>query len=432
MILTLVRELRRSQGRYARSAFVLVLVAVALASFTMVSIATRVAEQSSIDKAQHMDADNLAFAGVWTNGSYDRMGATGTIEPDAFARLSADIHAADPSAVTTERIFARVAGHAEGIGGVTAVDPLSPLALAEGRAPGKGEVAISPWVADLLRIGIGDHLTLAAERVVPGTNLTLTVTGILRTPSSGAFVADTSGAVISLGDATALATSAGVIGGPNAAGEPTAVLDGYFWWDGPVPDSAAPHLWTRSGGNLDYGLNGTGEAPAAALAALLTLATLVAAGVAGRNQGQARSQWVGTMRALGATRRDVVSATLLEAAIMGGAAAVLGGAIGWGINAILVARTNARLPGTFLPSIAPYPAWALAVTVLVGLLLAGAIGAAPAYWAARTSPSEALKPTAPFEARPPRWRIPTLAYGATAAIGAGLVWLRSADSTTPL
>ncbi len=45
MIFTLVRELRRSQGRYARAAFGLVLLAVALASFAMVSIGTRAARR---------------------------------------------------------------------------------------------------------------------------------------------------------------------------------------------------------------------------------------------------------------------------------------------------------------------------------------------------------------------------------------------------
>ncbi|NYI40162.1 FtsX-like permease family protein [Demequina lutea] len=401
MIRTLLRELRRSQGFPARGALVLVLFAVELASFTMVSVSTRAAEQSRADHAQGTDREHMAFVGAWTNGpGVERGSGNGIAEPEALAKLSADIHTADPRVFAWEQFYPSIVG-LRGRYMFNAVDPLSPLALAEGRAPDQGEVAISRQIATELGIGVGDELSLTAERDVPGADLTLTVTGILREPSSDAVEYNMGSAVVSLEDAGALAVSTGSFAELNADGAVTAVLFRVFWWDGSVPASAAPYIASDEGGDFGgapsgYRIKGAEEVLTTSLAVLFAVATLVAAGLAARNQVQSRSRWVGTVRELGAKRRQVAAAALIEASITGGAVAVLGGVMGWATNAVLLAHTNTNTPATFLPSTAPYPAWALGATLLLSLLLAAALSLVPAYWAARALPgersSEALEP----------------------------------------
>lgn len=436
VILTLVRELRRSQGRYARSALVLVLLAAALASFSMVSIATRASEQARAVSAAGYDREHLFFAGSWSNGTPvpDRLGPWGVLDADTLATLTADIRAVDPHALVKGTLFARDAKLDESIG-LESSESVLPLALVEGRGPGPGEIAIAWSLADTLGTRLGGDVTLTPASNAEGAPVTLTVVGILRELNSDFVTVGAPAGIVSPIDATALRGDTGGLDGVNAAGERTVLVDQLMLWNGAVPAGATEYgdqLADPRDSNpsmLDY-VRG-GEALATVLAALLTIATLVAAGVAGRNQGQARSQWVGTMRALGATRREVVAATLLEAAATGAVAAVLGGALGWGVNAALLARANATHPATFLPTIAPYPAWAVGITALIGILLAGALGGVPAYWAARTSPSEALKPTTPFDARPPSWRISTAAFGAVALAAGADLWLQTSVKSGP-
>lgn len=402
MILTLLRELRRSQGTLARAAILLVLITVELASFTMVSVSTRVAEQAAADRAQGTDREHAAFVMGWTNGpGVNRGTGNGIAEPDALATLSADIGAADSRALSWQQFYPSIVG----LGGryaFNAVDPLSPLTLAKGRAPGRGEVAISRQVATDLEIGVGGKLTLGAARDVPGADLTLTVAGILREPSSDAVAYNMGAAVVSLEDVGALAISAGTSAELNADGALSAVVFRTFWWDGPVPASAAHYIPSDGDGGGDatgahagYRLHGVEEVLTASLAVLFAIATLVAAGLAVRNQVQARSRWAETVRELGATRRQVVAAALVEASITGMVVAVLGGVMGWATNAMLLTHTTTGNPATFLPSTASYPAWALGATVLLGLVLAAALSLVPAYWAARPAPSHTREPTTP-------------------------------------
>ena len=389
MTFTLLRELRLSQGFLARAALMLVLFAVELASFTMVSISTRAAEQSLVDHTQGAGRENTAAVGVWTNGAGTRMNIGNDVgSPENFAKVSEDIRAADTQAISDAAFYPTIAGIVgKGRAHVDALNALPPAALAEGRAPGRGEVAITPQIASDLGIGIGDQLSLNAVREVPGADLTLTVTGFLRVRSSDAIVSRWGDAVISPDDAAALATSAGNLGDINADGAATSALLVVFSWDGPVPASAEPYMEDGFGGeSTSYRPDGVGEVLAASLAALLAIATLVASALAARKQVRARSRWADTVRALGATRRNVVLATLAEASITGGVVAILGGLMGWATKAVLVAHTNSSPPATFLPSTAPYPAWAMGVTLLISLLLAKTLSVVPAYWAARTSP----------------------------------------------
>jgi hypothetical protein len=395
VILTLVRELRRSQTLFARGALVLVLFAVELASFTMVSASTRVAEQARADQAQGTDREHTAVVGTWTNGTGTRINLGNDIGgPEELATVSADIRAADPRSVSVQIITASIVG-LSGRHVFRAVDPLSPLALAEGRAPGVGEVAISAEIATGLGIGVGGALSLEAARDVPGADLTLTVTGILRTPSSDAVESNIESAVISAQDAGALADSTETIADVNAEGAVTTGLMSILRWDGAVPASVVPYTggeWGTypGGGNEGFRLKGAQEMLTTSLAVLFAISALVAAGLAARNQVQARSRWAETVRELGAKRRHVVAAALIEGLIMGGVVAVVGGVMGWATNAMLLAHATTNNPTTFLPSTAPYPAWALGATLLLGVVLAVPLSFVPGCWVARQSTTNTL------------------------------------------
>jgi len=156
---------------------------------------------------------------------------------------------------------------------------------------------------------------------------------------------------------------------------------------------------------------------------LLVLVTaLVGAAAAGRNQGAARTQWVGTVRALGATRRDVVTAALIETVAVGVVAGVVGVATGWAVNAALIRAAG----GTFAGDWPSLPAATLTLATALALGVSLILGGAPAYWAARTTPAAALRPVGPADVEAPRHRIPTVALVIAALATTGLLMARGA------
>ncbi|WP_314173775.1 ABC transporter permease [Streptomyces winkii] len=126
------------------------------------------------------------------------------------------------------------------------------------------------------------------------------------------------------------------------------------------------------------------------------------------------------LRALGASRRQVLGATLTEAAVVGLVASAAGLAGGIGIAAGLQA---------LFPAIGfPFPEGALVVSGLsltlplgVGVLVCAGSALSPAVRASRTAPLAALRETSAESARVPRGRT---AMGAALAVAgvAGTVW----------
>lgn len=96
-----------------------------------------------------------------------------------------------------------------------------------------------------------------------------------------------------------------------------------------------------------------------------------------------RTSEIGLLRALGATRGDVLGVFLTEAVILSGA----GGIAGIGLALVIIEVLVLILPGAPLALVWPFAILAFAISVLIGL----AAGVAPALRAARLDPITALR-----------------------------------------
>ena len=95
-----------------------------------------------------------------------------------------------------------------------------------------------------------------------------------------------------------------------------------------------------------------------------------------------RTKEIGVRKALGATRRQILSQFLAEAMVLTGTGGVLGIAIGWGIGKLVALLSP-------LPSFVPVWAFVVAFTVSVGVGLF--FGIWPAVRASRLNPVDALR-----------------------------------------
>jgi putative ABC transport system permease protein len=96
-----------------------------------------------------------------------------------------------------------------------------------------------------------------------------------------------------------------------------------------------------------------------------------------------RTGEIGLVRAIGATRRQVLQLFVVEAALLSAAGGAIGVAAGLGIGGLL----RVVLPGLPLHTAPVFVVAALAVSVLVGILS----GVLPARRAALLDPLEALR-----------------------------------------
>jgi putative ABC transport system permease protein len=125
-----------------------------------------------------------------------------------------------------------------------------------------------------------------------------------------------------------------------------------------------------------------------------------------------RTRELALLRALGASRRQVFTAVIMEAGIVGTLSSV--GGLALGLVIALAIRAVLKLAGADVPStslvIEPRT---LAVGLGVGVLVTIAAGLVPAFRATRVSPVEALRDSATGGARP-RARPPSAAVAAAA------------------
>jgi putative ABC transport system permease protein len=95
-----------------------------------------------------------------------------------------------------------------------------------------------------------------------------------------------------------------------------------------------------------------------------------------------RTPEVGLLKALGATRRQILALFLVESVLLSTAGGVVGLAVGWLLVEVVV---------TLYPAIpASPPIWAVASVLGVSLLTGTVFGVLPAWRAARLDPVEAL------------------------------------------
>jgi putative ABC transport system permease protein len=152
------------------------------------------------------------------------------------------------------------------------------------------------------------------------------------------------------------------------------------------------------------------------LVACLVIGNTLQVVVAGRRRTLA------LLRAVGATRRQIWSSVLFEAALLAAAASVVGVGLGWALISAamaLAARTHPAIP---LPDGVELSPWLAALAVAVGVVAATAAAVLPARSAGRVAPLEALRPLdAPTLASPPGRRRMLWSIGLTALGGAGSV-----------
>jgi putative ABC transport system permease protein len=132
-----------------------------------------------------------------------------------------------------------------------------------------------------------------------------------------------------------------------------------------------------------------------------------------------RTRELGLLRALGATRRQIISLVLAEATLVGLVGTALGVLAGIALAVPLVQVTG-ELVGVPLDSFA-LPPGGLAAGALVGLVTTLGASAIPAWTAGRVPPLAAMRPASGGEdgrllARAPRW-------GAAALVAAVVLWL---------
>lgn len=401
MIRILVREQLRSQARYAAAAFALVAVATSLGTFLLVSLATTLRENQRLAVVSSGLREHHAWAPVWTHGpaADPPVGLT----TDMLSRAELDgivtqlqASGAEPQVRIGGMVWVKSEVYAHSL---LATDDLPAMALEEGTPPGPGEVALAGRLADALGVPVGEEVSFTSGQAGPVT-MTLKLSGILREPSNSASY----GAplvVVSLADGPALSERAGFTSGPTAEGDPTGLMEVYLAWNGPVPPSLVSRMDEQSSPSAS--ITTQPQSLAQAALALVLLTSLVAAAAAGRSQGAARTQWVGTVRALGATRRDVVVAALVETTAVGAGAGMLGVAAGIAANVALIRRHGGTFAGDWPSVTATAVGLSLALAVTISLLLA----ATPAFWAARTSPAGALTPVGPADLVPSRPRVTT-------------------------
>ncbi|MCB0996003.1 MAG: ABC transporter permease, partial [Acidimicrobiales bacterium] len=109
-----------------------------------------------------------------------------------------------------------------------------------------------------------------------------------------------------------------------------------------------------------------------------------------------RRHEIASLRALGATRRSILTGVLAEAALLGAA----GSALGIGLGTLLARSVIAAVPDAFTRTIgtplrASVPPWLLATAWLLGIVAAAISAIAPARRALAVEPLEALRPDTP-------------------------------------
>ncbi|MEV4400307.1 FtsX-like permease family protein [Nonomuraea sp. NPDC049607] len=263
--------------------------------------------------------------------------------------------------------------------------------LAEGRAPrDSGEIAVDIGTADAGRFHLGDMITLATD----GPVMTKRLVGLVRTTDSRV----TAGGTLALFD---LATAQKLFAAPGrytridltaAPGTAEAVLADRVTEMLPAERAEAVSATAQALQQsilLDTLTRGYTKIPMIFAAVALFIGSFLIINTFTMLVSR-RVRDIALLRAIGASRRQVVGSVLAEAALLGLAASVTGFLLGLGIAAALPALLSTDehpLPRGSL-AIGPIPLIA-ALFVGVGVTMAAAL--VPSLRAARVAPLEAMR-----------------------------------------
>ena len=136
-----------------------------------------------------------------------------------------------------------------------------------------------------------------------------------------------------------------------------------------------------------------------------------------------RARETALLRTVGATRGQVVRASLLEALVVGLVSSVVGVGVGIGLAWALI-EAGSALAGDALPELVlAVPTSAVIVPVIVGVLVVLVAGVRPAVRSSRVSPLAALRPDAAVTVRNRRGLVRIAAGTLLALLGAGALVL---------
>jgi ABC-type lipoprotein release transport system permease subunit len=415
VIWQLTREQLRSQKGFIAWTAGMLIVALALVTYSAVMYATEQANDADIASVTG-DFDKFQGYAYSVVGSDDDDAANvgeGLAPIDSVDTAIADAIASGSDVQAARQTYMYLPGQdpsSFGIAAVTGSVDWGQL-LVTGTAPLRGELAISSALASDLGVGIGDSVVASSDGSIGGGGTTesdespmsFIVSGLTASPvSTDGLGINLAQAYASWEDSLSLASAAAV-----PVGEPS---DGV--------EIFTDMSWNTGSGALDafdvYGDYSMGAQEAAwlrldaatALAGALSLGAVVMALAIGRNQAQARATWVGPSRAMGASRRTIAAATVIETLVVGAGASAAGIVLGVGAALLSQSQIRSSVPDAFYPA-SPVVTWPLIVgLVLLGVILSALIGAIPAAWASRIEPVDALRPAAAIAAeRPSRGRL---------------------------
>ncbi len=281
--------------------------------------------------------------------------------------------------------------------------------LLEGHAPRRGEIVLNSDFARESGWSIGDTVQLSGnpEYVGEAPTLSFTLVGLVRPGGSSPYWSSLTTGYISWDDSVAASGSLQnyVFVDPDT-GESTAAVTTILLWDEDIPALApyAPDTYYQGlepGISLNHMHWWMDDVWGFMLlfGAFAIVGIVVAAFAMGRSQAEARTQWVASARVLGATRRAIALASVLETALVSAAATIVGIGAGYLAVSLHLAVLRAGSPEALLPGHPSFPAVVAGFVVGVGLFVSTVVAVVPAVWAARVSPVAALKPVDPMGER---------------------------------
>lgn len=395
MIWSLAREQVRAQRRYIVWASAVVALAVAVASYGALVATSLNAASDEMGRTLVLDTDTVSI-GVAVNGpsafdnsiGVDIPTASSTEVVDAVRQAQADGNRVAAQATYYALVIPSDAGGGEASSIIGDVD--WDALLLEGTAPTSGEVALSAAYADRLNLGIGDSVDLYATNTETPLGMTARVSGVTVSSfdTAGLSMWGYSDVWVAWGDIPAY-TDALAKGSENILGAaPNVQLN----WDG--PSSTLEHVFGPGlpiEAPFDAGENATVVWVSLGVV-VLVIGAIAMAFAFGRAQAQSRTQWVATARALGATRRHVVLATLAEAGVLAGVGLLAGYALGFVGATAHLRFVHSVVPGAAISRVPASLALVALGALLLSIVVSLVIAAVPAFWATRVSPAAALKP----------------------------------------
>lgn len=285
------------------------------------------------------------------------------------------------------------------------------------RAPARGEIYVDPRVRSALGQRVGGHLQLGGRD--------LRIAGeIARTPDGGAAFTFAPRALIALDDAR----EAGLLGSGSRAGHrlllagDAAAIDRYREWaQAHLPPTANLITLESAQQNLRSAFE-RAESFLRLAALLAALLAGVAVALAAQRFARRKTEDVALLRCLGASRREILLALLLELGLLALPACLVGIALGLGLQQAAMQLAGDLLPAAAgrLPAIPPGPGLA---AMLIGLAVLFGFALPPLLRLREVAPMRVFR-----RDEGPRVRRFDALYLLPVAVAAVLIWIEAGDA----